>query len=125
LPETGLVGVDVLQVARQGHVRSRRKPTLVGLKENQRIKPQGKSEDQPHAKQITPAEGVFTGGNGPVTGQETQISVNFTTPSNLPAGNAFPRRLHRSSESGHEMQAMEVLSPMGADRHRHQWPGTV
>ena len=27
------------QSARQGHVRSRRKPTLVGLKENQRINP--------------------------------------------------------------------------------------
>ena len=29
---------------------------------------------------IHPLPNVFTGGNGPVTGQETQISVNFTTP---------------------------------------------
>jgi hypothetical protein len=31
----------------------------------------------------------FTGGNGPVTGQETQITVNFTTPFNLPADQYF------------------------------------
>jgi hypothetical protein len=31
----------------------------------------------------------FTGGNGPVTGQEVQIAVNFTTPINLPADHYF------------------------------------
>ena len=33
------VSDNEIQSARQGHVRSRRKPTLVGLKENQRINP--------------------------------------------------------------------------------------
>jgi hypothetical protein len=31
----------------------------------------------------------FTGGNGPVTGQETQIVVNFSTPFDLAAGQYF------------------------------------
>ena len=75
---------------------------------------------------IHPLPGQTTGGNGAVTGSEVTFSVNFTTPFNLPAGhyffvpqvevrrrgiflalgseadcatgNAFPRRLHRSSE---------------------------
>ena len=46
--------------ARQGHVRSRRKPTLVGLK--------GKSEDQPQAKQIAPAEGALGDRSLPLSG---------------------------------------------------------
>jgi hypothetical protein len=32
---------------------------------------------------------VFTGGNGPVTGQETLIAVNLSTPFNLLAGQYF------------------------------------
>jgi hypothetical protein len=38
---------------------------------------------------IHPLPNVFTSGNGPVTGQETQISVNFTTPFDLPADHYF------------------------------------
>jgi hypothetical protein len=38
---------------------------------------------------IHPAPNFFTGGNGPVTGQETQISVSFTTPFDLAADHYF------------------------------------
>ena len=38
---------------------------------------------------IHPQPGQTTGGNGPVTGQETVISVNFTTPFDLAAGQYF------------------------------------
>jgi len=38
---------------------------------------------------IHPVPNVFTGGNGPVTGQEMRISVNFTTPFDLPADHYF------------------------------------
>jgi hypothetical protein len=38
---------------------------------------------------IHPLPNIFTGGNGPVTGQETLITVNFTTPFNLPADHYF------------------------------------
>ena len=38
---------------------------------------------------IHPQPGQTTGGNGPVTGQETVIAVNFTMPFNLPAGQYF------------------------------------
>jgi hypothetical protein len=38
---------------------------------------------------IHPAPNFFTGGNGPVTGQETLISVNFSTPFDLLAGQYF------------------------------------
>ena len=38
---------------------------------------------------IHPLPNIFTGGNGPVTGQETQISVSFTTPFDLAAGQYF------------------------------------
>src|SRR3984893_6368811 len=38
---------------------------------------------------IHPLTNVFTGGNGPVTGQETQISVSFTTPFDLSADHYF------------------------------------
>jgi hypothetical protein len=38
---------------------------------------------------IHPFPGQTTGGNGSVTGQETLISVNFSTPFNLPAGQYF------------------------------------
>ena len=38
---------------------------------------------------IHPAPGFHTGGNGPVTGQEVQFPVNFTTPFNLPADHYF------------------------------------
>src|ERR1700704_5180102 len=40
----------ILRPARQGHVRTGGEADISG--------PQGKSEDQPHAKQIAPAEGV-------------------------------------------------------------------
>ena len=38
---------------------------------------------------IPPKPGQTTGGNGPVTGQETEISVKFTTPFDLAAGQYF------------------------------------
>ena len=38
---------------------------------------------------IHPAPNFFTGGNGPVTGQETLITVNLTTPFDLLAGQYF------------------------------------
>jgi hypothetical protein len=38
---------------------------------------------------IHPLPGVFTGGNGSVTGQETQIIVNFSSPFDLPADHYF------------------------------------
>ena len=38
---------------------------------------------------INPMPNQTTGGNGPVTGQETQIVVNFTAPFNLPADQYF------------------------------------
>jgi hypothetical protein len=38
---------------------------------------------------INPLPNVFTGGNGPVTGQETLISVNFSTPFDFPAAQYF------------------------------------
>jgi hypothetical protein len=38
---------------------------------------------------IHPVPNQTTGGNGPVTGQETLISVNFTMPFNLPADHYF------------------------------------
>ncbi len=38
---------------------------------------------------INPLPGVFTGGEGPVTGQEEQFDVNFTTPLLLGAGHYF------------------------------------
>lgn len=38
---------------------------------------------------IHPKPGQTTGGDGPVTGQETLIVVNFTTPFNLPADHYF------------------------------------
>jgi hypothetical protein len=38
---------------------------------------------------IHPSPNFFTGGNGPVTGQETQISVSFATPFDLKAGQYF------------------------------------
>ena len=38
---------------------------------------------------IHPMPNQTTNGNGPVTGQETVISVNFTTPFNLPADHYF------------------------------------
>jgi hypothetical protein len=79
-------------------------------------------------------------GNGPVTGQETLISVNFTTPFNLPADHYFfvpqvelsngdffwlsaPKPIMPPGTPfppaspifrvGHEMTVMEVLSPTG------------
>ena len=71
--------------ARQGHVRSRRKPTLVGLK--------GKSEDQPHAKQIAPAEGVTP---------PAEVRVSFLTTPPLDTRRRLsvqlgPRRGHESA----------------------------
>ncbi len=38
---------------------------------------------------IHPLPNVATGGNGPVTGQEVQINVSFTTPFNLPPDHYF------------------------------------
>jgi hypothetical protein len=38
---------------------------------------------------VHPLPNVFTGGNGPVTGQETLITVNLTTPFDLLAGQYF------------------------------------
>jgi hypothetical protein len=38
---------------------------------------------------IHPLPGVFTGGNGPVTGEEVQFNVIFTTPFTLAAGHYF------------------------------------
>jgi len=38
---------------------------------------------------IHPAPGQKTGGNGPVTGEEVQISVTFSTPLDLPADHYF------------------------------------
>jgi len=38
---------------------------------------------------IHPKPGQTTGGNGPVTGQEVQFNVNFTTPFDLPADHYF------------------------------------
>jgi len=38
---------------------------------------------------IHPLPNPFTGGEGPVTGAETEFSVNFTTPFILPAGHYF------------------------------------
>ncbi len=38
---------------------------------------------------IHPLPGIFTGGDGPVTGEEVQFSVNFTTPFALPADHYF------------------------------------
>ena len=38
---------------------------------------------------IHPLPNIFTGGNGPVTGQETVISVNLTMPIDLAAGQYF------------------------------------
>ncbi|HXA53114.1 MAG TPA: hypothetical protein VNV86_22510 [Candidatus Acidoferrum sp.] len=38
---------------------------------------------------IHPAPNQTTGGNGPITGQEVQINVNFTTPFTLPADHYF------------------------------------
>ena len=38
---------------------------------------------------IHPDPGFHTGGDGPVTGQEVQFTVNFTTPFNLPADHYF------------------------------------
>src|SRR4051794_41062387 len=38
---------------------------------------------------IHPLPNIFTGGNGPVTGQETLISLNFSSPFNLSAGQYF------------------------------------
>jgi hypothetical protein len=38
---------------------------------------------------IHPLPNVFTGGNGPVTGEEVQFNVIFTTPFTLPAGHYF------------------------------------
>jgi hypothetical protein len=38
---------------------------------------------------IHPAPGQTTGGNGPVTGQEVQLNVTFTTPFSLPADHYF------------------------------------
>jgi hypothetical protein len=38
---------------------------------------------------IHPKPGETTGGNGPVTGQEVQFNVNFTTPFDLPADHYF------------------------------------
>jgi len=40
---------------------------------------------------INPSPNVFTRGEGPVTGQEILISVNFTTPIDLPADHYFFR----------------------------------
>ena len=93
---------------------------------------------------IHPAPNFFTGGNGPVTGQETQISVSFTTPFDLSAGqyffvpaspiserrlflalcteadrtagNTFPSWFYRSSE----LDTRSILGArLAADRHRH------
>jgi hypothetical protein len=38
---------------------------------------------------IHPSPGQTTGGNGPLTGQEVQITVTFTSPFNLPADHFF------------------------------------
>jgi hypothetical protein len=38
---------------------------------------------------IHPAPGQTTGGNGPITGQEVQINVTFSTPFSLPADHYF------------------------------------
>jgi hypothetical protein len=38
---------------------------------------------------IHPAPGQTTGGNGPLTGQEVQFNVSFSTPFNLPADHFF------------------------------------
>jgi hypothetical protein len=46
---------------------------------NNSVKPDGIKHPPPN----------FTGGNGPVTGQEVQINVSFTTPFNLPADHYF------------------------------------
>jgi hypothetical protein len=82
---------------------------------------------------IHPAPNQTTGGNGPVTGQETVISVNPTTPFDLGAGQYFfvpqveltngeGRLFHRErlslpaspiSRAGHEMTVMEVSSAIG------------
>lgn len=38
---------------------------------------------------INPLPGIFTGGEGPATGAETEFSVDFTSPFVLPAGHYF------------------------------------
>jgi len=38
---------------------------------------------------IHPLPGVFTGGNGPVTGEEVQFNITFTVPIDLPADHYF------------------------------------
>lgn len=38
---------------------------------------------------IHPSPNQFTGGNGPITGQEVQLNVTFTTPLNLAANHYF------------------------------------
>src|SRR6266480_684277 len=38
---------------------------------------------------INPSPNQFTGGEGPITGQEVRFNVNFTTPFSLPAGHYF------------------------------------
>jgi hypothetical protein len=89
---------------------------------------------------IHPLPNVFTGGNGPVTGQETQITVHLTTPFDLPADHYFfvpqvelsngdflwlsaPRPIVPPGtpfppappifRAGHEMTVLEVLPPIG------------
>jgi hypothetical protein len=89
---------------------------------------------------IHPLPNILTHGNGPVTGQETLISVNFGTPFDLLAGQYFfvPKSNYQTgifsgsphrgrscrrerlsplaspiSRAGHETQVMEGLSPIG------------
>jgi hypothetical protein len=101
---------------------------------------------------IHPLPNVFTGGNGPVTGQETLITVNLTTPFDLAAGQYFfVPQVELSNGDFFWLSAPRSIVPPGtpfppgftdlqswtrddsnggrtrlaADRHRYHWPGTL
>jgi hypothetical protein len=65
---------------------------------------------------VHPLPNVFTGSNGPVTGEETQITVNLTTRFDLPADHYFfvpqvkfrPRR--QSQRLAHRMLRLSSVA---------------
>ena len=68
---------------------------------------------------IRPVPGVFTGGEGPQTGQEALITVNFTIPVTLPADHYFFRPEAELSSGG--FLVLSAPKPLPAPGDLQSW----
>jgi PEP-CTERM motif len=108
LPAGATVGEVVVEIYRvfphesnppSGHVPTRaNSPSDVAFDERDSLSGLSFTTDGegsfPAANSVTPGgihplPGIFTGGNGPVTGEETVFNIAFTTPFTLPADHYF------------------------------------